>query len=177
MVKHNYSNGSLAALALLGMEKTAARRYAAGIPSRVTSKLPTIKADSPLTWTMAVQEHHTKRARKHYDLRLVDNMAGKAHSWAIPKARMPKPGEKLLAVQTWTHTPDYALHFGEHKTEHIRHGYGKGSVRMAQKGPVQILESNNDKVRFSLGKGNREFLLRRTHNDKWLLMNTTKSTR
>lgn len=169
--------GTLAAFADLGVIKVAAA-FAPGIPSaKVTSRLPNITPDTKNRWVMAVQDHKTTRSkgRKHFDLRLVDPDAGKAHSWAIPKARLPDIGEKLLAVQTFTHTPEYALHFGEKKTETIGPGYGAGRVRMTLKEPVDIIEANNNKVRFSLykGKSNKEFILRRTHDDKWLLQNVT----
>ena len=173
-----YRAGRQEALTQLGLLKTARRRksYAPGIPKRHTSALPTVDT-TPLTWTMAVQDHNANRARRHFDLRLVDPDAGKAHSWAIPKARLPEPGEKLLAVQTWTHSPEYALHFGEHKEERIPSGYGAGTVRMHRKEPVQILEANSNLVRFSANNGQRkdDFLLRKTHGDKWLLINTTKT--
>jgi hypothetical protein len=167
--------GQLAALLDLGLTKVA-REFAPGIPARKpVSRLPRIKPDTLNRWTLAVQDHEAARAGRHYDLRLVDPDAGKAHSWAIPKARLPNPGERLLAVQTFTHTPEYALHFGDKKPQTIGQGYGKGRVRMAIKEPTDIVESTNDKVRFNIyqGKEQSEYLLRRTHDDKWLLMNTT----
>jgi hypothetical protein len=171
------TSGRLAALADLGLYhvKTAAE-FAPGIPSgKPISRLPSIKPTTLNRWTLAVQDHEATRAGRHYDLRLVDPDAGKAHSWAIPKARLPEPGEKLLAVQTFTHTPEYALHFGDKKPELIESGYGKGRVRMAVKAPVDIIEANNDKVRFNLyeGKQNNEYVLRRTRENKWLLQNVT----
>ena len=153
-----------------------AQAFAPGIPKqKEVSRLPAIKPSTQNRWTLAVQDHEAARAGRHYDLRLVDPDAGKAHSWAIPKARLPEPGEKLLAIQTFTHTPQYALHFGEKKPETIGQGYGKGRVRMAVKEPTEIIESNNDKVRFNVyrGKNNEEFVLRRTKDDKWLLQNVT----
>jgi hypothetical protein len=169
----------LAALTDLGIAKLAAE-FAPGIPkNKVTSQLPHITPATENRWVMAVQNHETTRSggRKHFDLRLVDPDAGKAHSWAIPKARLPEPGEKLLAVQTFTHTPEYALHFGEHKEETLGPGYGAGRVRMALKSPVDIIEASNNKVRFSLneGKQNQEFVLHRTHQDKWLIRNVTRA--
>lgn len=169
--------GALTALQCLGLAKTA-KEFAPGIPAdRPTSRLPSIKPSNPLRWMMAVQDHEAKRARRHFDLRLVDPSAHKAHSWAIPKAKLPAPGERLLAVQTWTHTPEYALHFGEKGPQTIGKGYGAGRVRMEMKAPTEIVEANNDKVRFNVyeGRDNQEYLLRRTKDDKWLLINTTKT--
>ena len=167
--------GQLAALADLGLLKVA-REFAPGIPQqKPISRLPVIKPKTLNRWTLAVQDHEAARAGRHFDLRLVDPDAGKAHSWAIPKARLPDPGEKLLAIQTFTHTPEYALHFGAKKPEEITKGYGRGRVRMAVREPVDIVEANNDKVRFNVYqvKTNNEYILRRTKDNKWLLQNVT----
>jgi hypothetical protein len=128
---------------------------------------------------LAVQDHAARRARRHYDLRLIDPDAHRAHSWAIPKARLPDPGERLLAVQTFTHTPEYALHFGEKRPETIGQGYGAGTVRMALKAPTDIIEADNTKVRFRVrgedSEPDQEFLLKRTRRDKWLLTRVKKT--
>jgi hypothetical protein len=177
MVAPFYIGGQLAALADLGLTKLA-QEFAPGIPKQKrVAALPRITPQTDNRWVMAVQDHEAARAGKHFDLRLVDPDAGKAHSWAIPKARLPGPGERQLAIQTFTHTPEYALHFGEKKPEVIPRGYGKGRVRMAVKEPVDIVESNRDMVRFNVyqGKGADEYLLRRTKDDKWMLMNTTRT--
>jgi hypothetical protein len=178
----HYTGGQLAACADLGLygvktaQAVAPGEYAPGIPTgKPISPLPKIDHTTLNRWTLAVQHHDAERAGKHFDLRLVDPDAGKAHSWAIPKARLPQPGEKLLAVQTFTHTPDYALHFGERGPQAIGKGYGKGKVQMVMKEPVEVVEADNNKVRFNVyaGKDINEYLLRRTHENKWLLQNTT----
>jgi hypothetical protein len=170
--------GVLPYLKLAQRYEKVSQEFAPGIPkNKPTSRLPHITPATENRWVMAVQDHETTRSggRKHFDLRLVDPDAHKAHSWAIPKARLPEPGESLLAVQTFTHTPEYALHFGEKKPQTIGPGYGAGRVRMVVKAPTEIIESDNSKVRFNVyeGRDNQEYLLRRTHDDKWLLMNTT----
>jgi len=166
------------ALEPTGLEKLKEKlgEFAPGIPTKKpVERLPRITPKTTNRWTVAVQDHEAARAGRHFDLRLVDPDAGKAHSWAIPKAHLPEPGERLLAVQTFTHTPEYALHFGEKKPQFIGKGYGKGRVRMALKEPTDIVEANNNLVRFNVyqGKNNQEYLLRRTKDDKWLIMNTT----
>lgn len=156
--------------------KKTAQEYAPGIPvQKPISRLPKITPDTQNRWTLAVQSHEATRAGKHKDLRLVDPDSGKAHSWAIPKDRLPEPGERLLAVQTFTHTPEYALHFGEKEPQLIQKGYGKGRVRMALKEPADIIESDNNKVRFNIyqGKNNQEYLLRRLKDKSWLIQNVT----
>lgn len=170
-----HTAGSLAALAELGLFQKSAE-FAPGIPKgKPIARLPAITPKTLNRWVMAVQEHEAERAGKHYDLRLVDPDSGKAHSWAIPKAKLPIPGEQLLAIQTFTHTPEYALHFGEKKPQTIGQGYGKGRVWMALKEPTDIIESSNDHVRFNVyqGKDINEYLLHRTHDNKWLIRNTT----
>src|SRR5512136_925778 len=165
------------------LSKTAQGRveFAPGIPaSKPISRLPAITSKTLNRWVLAVQEHEAERAGKHYDLRLVDPDSGKAHSWAIPKAKLPLPGERLLAIQTFTHTPEYALHFGEKKPQTIGEGYGKGRVWMALKEPTDIIESSNNHVRFNVyqGKDINEYLLHRTKDNKWMIQNvtTTKAT-
>lgn len=146
----------------LGAAKAKAEaEFAPGIPSnRKIEKIPTVK--SPTTWDMAVQEHNALKAGKHWDLRLVDP-AGKAHSFAVPKSRMPSLKDKmLLAVQQPTHTKDYALNF----EGTIPKGYGAGTVTMPIKEKVQILSGNNDRLKFKRPDGSVFALFRTGANGK-----------
>lgn len=103
--------------------------FAPGIPAgRPRHALPVI--DQRTSWRLAVQEHHADRAGHHYDFRLVDPKTGHAHSWALPKARLPNPGEMVLAVPQPTHTAEYATTFGKRRPQTIEAGYGKGTVSM-----------------------------------------------
>lgn len=92
--------------------KHAKEEFAPGIPKgREIHPLP--KVTKPEEWMLAVQRHNADVAGEHLDLRLVDPQ-GRAHSWAIPKASLPRPGEKaVLAVPQPTHTAEYALTAGE----------------------------------------------------------------
>ena len=147
------------------------REFAPGVPSsRRMHELP-IKAKLP-QWTMAVQEHDAKRAGKHWDLRLVDPHTGFAHSWAIPKAKFPELGSRpLLAIQTPTHTADYALNFGAKGPQEIGKGYGKGTVTIKHKEPVKVLDTGTDKIRFQriIDGEPQEFVLFRTKDNSWLI--------
>lgn len=172
-----YVFGKTAALRVLGFVKSA--EYAPGIPKRQTRELPTASEEDKLRWILAVQDHKARRAGRHYDVRLVDPDAGLAHSWAVPKARLPSDKERLLAVQTWTHAPEYALNFGEGGPRTIGKGYGSGTVELVQKEPVDIVKAHNDLMRFRLAQNAsslQEYLLRRTHGDKWLFQNVTPTT-
>jgi len=145
--------------------------YAPGIPAQ--KKTHPIPRTENKTWTMAVQEHAAKRAGKHWDLRLVDPDTGHAHSWAIPKSRLPEPGgNPLLAIQTPTHTARYALTFGENKPKEIKKGYGTGTVSIKIKEPIKVVRSTPNTVKFE--RGSERYQLFRTKDNAWLLRNTSQ---
>lgn len=157
------------------MPKRAAEEFAPGIPkSKETHPLPELSGGN---WTMAVQEHKAKRAGKHWDLRLVDPMTGRAHSWAIPKYHLPDIGERpILAIRTPTHTSDYALTFGIAGPQAIGHGYGAGTVQMARKEQVKIVSSSPDKIKFEThGKDPERFVLFHTRGNSWMMKNLGKT--
>jgi len=139
------------------------KEFAPGIPApRKTHKLPTVKKPEP-EWMLAVQEHKAKRAGKHFDLRLVQPLSDRAHSWALPKARLPEKKDKmLLAVQQPTHKRDYALHF----TGTLPEGYGAGTVTMPIKEKVKVTKMDNDVVKFERPSG-EHYTMFRTKGDKW----------
>lgn len=144
--------------------KTAAKKkeFAPGIPvARTISKIPSIKNKA---WTLAVQLHDAKKAGKHYDIRLVDPKTEKAHSFAVPKARLPRASDRmLLAIQQPTHTSSYALGF----EGTIPAGtYGAGKVTMPIKEPINVIKANADRVDFERKNGQR-FVLFRTKGNNW----------
>jgi len=150
------------------------KEFAPGIPAgKPVEKIPTFR--QPKSWMLAVQEHKAERAGKHYDLRLVDPWTGHAHSWALPKAKLPSTRENVLAIQTPTHTADYALGFGASGPQPIMKGYGKGSVEIKHKEPVQVTAASPDKVKFKrrVGGTEEDYVLFRTKEDAWLLRNVT----
>lgn len=106
---------------------------------------------------MATQLHEAERAGRHMDLRLVDP-SGKAHSWALPRGDLPKPGEKVRVVQQPTHTQEYAELKGPFE---IREGYGKGKVRGSGTQPVEVVSRRPGVLRFNVygGRGAQEFAL------------------
>jgi len=146
------------------------KEFAPGIPrSKRIYAIPE-KAEGK-QWTLAVQEHDARKAGKHWDLRLVDPETGFAHSWAVPKARLPVGDQKVLAVRTPTHTEHYALNYGAKEKQTIGKGYGKGTVEMVYREPVKILKADNNRVQFNriIGDENERLTLFRTKGDTWLL--------
>jgi len=152
------------------LPKRASVEFAPGIPAdKVTHPIPDVTNKK---WLLSVQEHNAARAGKHWDLRLVDPKTHQAHSWAIPKSAFPEPGAKpLLAIRTPTHTSRYALTFGEYKPKEIKKGYGKGSVFIKMKEPINILKADDKHVRFS--KGDQQYLLFNSKGNSWLFRNVT----
>lgn len=149
----------------------AAHERALGIPDRSVSTDPEV--GQPEVWEFVVQDHHAHRAGRHFDLRLGDPKSGVAYSWAIPKARLPSPGEKLLAVKQPDHTLGYMDYQGT-----IESGYGAGDVLQHVRSKTEVLAANQDYVKFNLytstpGHKVSEFLLRRLEDGNWLLMNVT----
>ncbi len=88
-----------------------------------------------------VQEHFARR--HHYDLRL--EMDGVAKSWAVPKGIPEKRGERRLAIQVEDHDVEYMDFEGI-----IPAGYGKGEVRIWDKGTYKLLKRTNDEIKFEL---------------------------
>lgn len=136
----------------LGVAK-ALKEFAPGIPAkRKIDVLPTVTKNE--TWTLAIQRHIADRAGEHLDLRLIDPATGKAHSWALPRARLPEPGKAVLAVQQPTHTSNYATTFGLNKPQKITSGYGKGSVKIEHLGDITVSHSKPElegtRLRFSI---------------------------
>ena len=124
--------------------------FAPGIPSsRKIEPLPRVSRETPQMWDMAFQRHFAERAGEHADLRLVDPK-GRAHSWALPKAELPKPGEKLRVIQQPTHTREYAARKGEFE---IPEGYGKGKVKSKGLQPVEVVSRRPGVLRFNVYSG------------------------
>jgi len=141
---------------------------AKGLPNpKINTPPPT---DTFFDATMGIQRHHAERAGEHLDLRLAMPQTGKAHSWAIPQGRMPKPGEKVLAVESGDHDLGYMTFSGT-----LTKGYGKGRVALEALDKIEVLESSPDKVTFAqyTGSGVNRYTLVKTTGQNWLLLNTT----
>lgn len=149
--------------------------FAVGIPDK--ANYGNIKAlQEGNFYDLVLQEHDAERAGKHYDFRLGNSDIGLL-SWAIPSAKLPAPGEKVLAIQQPLHSYDYRTFVGE-----IPSGYGKGNVSLAYSGNALVTAIDPDKKRiyFTIASDRhpRKFILLKPDTDKygkdaWLLINIT----
>lgn len=121
-------------------------QYAPGIAEkgRTGNPLEGLTANELVTYVL--QHHATQRrpGRPHFDLRLGTPRTG-MYSWAIPKAELPKPGEKKLAPITEIHSVEYNDFQGT-----IGKGYGAGQVRTADKGKALITKVTPNSINFTL---------------------------
>ena len=101
---------------------------------------------------MSLQRHMADVAGEHLDLRLIDKN-GLAHSWAIPAAKLPAAGEKVLALRQPTHSREYSARKG---TFEILEGYGRGTVESSGLSPVEVVRSQPGHIRFNIYGGNKE---------------------
>ena len=101
-------------------------------------------------------------------LRLLEPGSDNLHSWALRK--LPKRGEKVLAVQQPTHSADYIGFKGV-----IPKGYGAGAVNIFSKGKAKVMNASPTKITFTVGK--ELFTLikpdKMTRDRDWLLLNRT----
>lgn len=130
-------------------------------------------------YEFVVQEHDAERAGKHLDLRIGDKNLGLL-SWALPSARLPGPGEKVLAVLQPLHAFDYKDFSGV-----IPSGYGKGSVSrmLAERAIITGVDPDKKRIYFTVASTRypTRFVLlnpnwKDTNDKNWLLINITKDT-
>lgn len=92
-----------------------------------------------------IQEHNSSHL--HWDFRLEIDKTLK--SWAITKIPPKKRNIKRLAIQVPDHDLSYANFEGE-----IKEGYGKGTVKIWDKGDYKLIEKNDKKIKIEL-RGNK----------------------
>jgi DNA ligase D-like protein (predicted 3'-phosphoesterase) len=91
-----------------------------------------------------IQEHHATTL--HWDFRL--EIEGVLKSWAITKIPPENTGVKRLAIEVPDHSINYASFEGE-----IKEGYGKGTVKIWDKGKYKLTERTKNKIEFELYGG------------------------
>lgn len=88
--------------------------------------------------------HKHQATHLHWDLRL--EMDGVLKSWAIPKEPPAKTGVKRLAIMVGDHSLDYA----DFKGEIPENQYGAGKVEIWDKGSYNLLEKQENSLKFEL---------------------------
>lgn len=83
--------------------------------------------------------HKHNATHLHYDLRLEFN--GVLKSWAVPKIPPLTKGIKRLAIRVPDHPLSYAKFEGT-----IKEGYGKGTVKIWDKGTFKTLIKKSNKI-------------------------------
>lgn len=116
-----------------------------GMSPKPPEDIPVV--NDPTMWRLVIQQHPAERSGDHYDIRLVDGITGKAHSWATKK-EMPGRGGKIKAFQTFTHTAEYADYQGP-----LDKGRGKtregASVTKVLDVPAEVIRADNNMIRFN----------------------------
>lgn len=138
-------------------------------PGDIYSPIPDKK--QPFVTDLSLQKHMARKAGTHYDLRL--NINGTGYSWAIPKAQLPNPGEKKLAIRTFDHDINYMTFSGE-----LGKGYGEGKVDLQIYDKVDVLECTPGKIKFNVypsGTEVQQYNLINTSGNNWIIQNNTKT--
>jgi len=116
------------------------------------------------TTKYTLHEHKQKRGNRiHWDIRIIRPDKKKAWSFAIPKARLPKKGEKLLAIKT----PDHKLTIMDFDGK-----YEKDTIKILEQGSCDIILNKKSHISIVF-KGNKIrglFAFINTGGDKWLMI-------
>ena len=144
---------------------------AVGIPQ--TTEFGNVNALKPgRIYDLSIQRHKADQAGEHIDFRIGDPEI-QLLSWAIPKAKLPEPNERLLAVQQPLHEYDYGTFEGR-----IEEGYGKGDVKLEKYGKVLVTDIGPNKIHLTIisDRYPTRLTLFRPNNFKdkdWLILNNT----
>ena len=151
---------------LLNSSKYISKRASEYEKKRKFDKTPEPKAKKKPTKNQhryVIQRH--KATKDHFDLRL-ENDKGTMSSWVIPKHKLPKGNEKLLAKKTENHPIEYANFEGKiPKGEYG--GGGEGTVKIHSKGRYKEIEWKSDKIKFEI-KGT-PYVLFKTDGKNWMI--------
>jgi hypothetical protein len=128
--------------------------YAEGLPDKNRFDPIHVSGNSRLV----IQQH--KASHDHYDMRL--QQGDIAHSWVIRK--LPGEADKMLAVRQPTHTSEYMNFEGT-----IGPGYGAGTVKKVYDHPVDIIQSNDERIKLVLPEGEHTMIKLKGDKD-WLIV-------
>ena len=135
-----------------------------GIPNKsMMSNLSVLPVDSPLE--LSRQLHTTGGGRRtHEDVR-IGNESG-LHSLAVPKGLPTETGQWRLGIIQPLHAHSYGSWEGE-----IESGYGKGTVKLLEHGPVVLLKNTPSYVEFTRGttKDSPVYKMKRTSGGNWII--------
>jgi len=111
--------------------------------------------------SFVIRLHKAKKAGRHHDLHL------NGDSWAVPKGVPTFKGPRVLAIKTYTHSPEERYFEGE-----IPDGqYGAGHSEVVDEGEVQIIQRAPEYIFFKLlgstYRGN--YYLKYWHHNHWLV--------
>jgi hypothetical protein len=156
---------------------TETAEVAPGIPEMKISELPTVK--KPEVWEFSAHPHATIRAkgREHIDMRLGNPSTGIAHSFVLPKSKVPKPGEMVQVIPTVDHTVPYMDFAGD-----LPPGYGHGTVTKGRRTKAEVYHADpgdeaGTKLRFNLydEASPEEFSVRKDGQGRFFLHNKTQT--
>lgn len=157
-----------------GTKLAAKKEYAPGIPEKgKITPLPTVK--KPQAWEFSAHPHAAEKAGPHIDMRLGDPKTGIAHSFVLPKGKLPESGKMVEVIPTNDHTIGYMDFKGE-----IAKGYGKGKVTSGRRTVAEVYHADSSdvpgtKLRFNLYEGDhpQEYAMVRKGDGRHLLVNKT----
>ena len=137
--------------------------YALGIPDREDEgDISRIQPGDLLDYV--VQEHHARRAGRHFDVRLGDKERG-LYSWATKKGLPQEPRTPISLFRQPLHAHEYGQFEGE-----IPEGYGAGTVHAAEKGRALVTESGPEGFSFATDKGRWRMVPPRDPQQGWLVI-------
>jgi bifunctional non-homologous end joining protein LigD len=122
--------------------------------------------------------HVAQRAGEHYDLRIKYPKKKKLASWALPKAKIPKEGERYLAIKT----DDHDMYWLKFSGEIAEGSYGAGTIKIEQSGKLEVDHWTTGSIVFTVTGNtmNGQYALIRikpkvkTKEDTWIFIKTKK---